>query len=444
MTALIALTVLALLLYYIHLLSLRVDLGLVSLLAVQLYNITFGMNSGMLGGANLSPLDVVSICLLIAGTIRSVQRLKRINVAMLLALGYAALLAFSIVRGVPTNGFFTAMNESRAFVGKLLCMLYFLTAPTDEQSLRRYTYIYLYFGAALCVVTVLAAAGLPVGVTTLSFLAGVDVASDGRYLPASGAQAIAVCGLLSLALLRYRQGGLKCRLLLLMYLFFAVYLRHRTVWVMLLAGMVMMLPLDGKLFRSLLPYALAASALIAGIAIYGSTIRGVANSDQFSEAATDEGTWIWRVNGWKELLMDNEQNALTVAVGKSMGSGYWRVDPITHGTLNMSPHSEYMIEYLRVGTIGAILFLIFALRPIVRLWKLTRIDARMVYPSTSVWALVVVMILFGGITYPIDMHLCALLGIANATISGLNTSAEGGAPQELEEWDLAGAPGTAA
>lgn len=413
MTALIAFAALALTLYYIYLLSLHVDLGLLSLLATELYITTLGIEANVVAGFHVTPVDLVYFCLFVAGVIRTAQTMKHLNITRFLALGYSALITLSVVRGVSDHGMAASLNEVRGFQGPLFCMLYFLTTPTDEKSLRRYTKIYLCFGAALCVVAALAAAGLPVGVVATS--GSEEVASDGRYLGANAVAAIAVCGFLSLALLRYRQRGLKSQFLLVMYLFIAVILRHRTVWMMLLAGIVMLLPLDGKMFRRVLPFALAAGFMVCGLVIFGgSGPGGNTRADQFSESATNSDTLGWRVGGWIALIFDDEENALNVTIGKSMGTGFERIDPETHRIITAGPHSEYVFEYLRVGAVGALLLVFFALRPLVMFWKLTKVDAMMVYPSTSAWVVVIGMTLVCGFTYGFGLDLYALLGIANA------------------------------
>ena len=185
MITLLELIACALALCYIYLLSLRVDLGLISLLVADLITTAVGDKSQIFGGMHLGPFDVVSICLLCAGIIRTGKAMKRINATRTIAVGYLALFAISLGRGLYENGLLVAANESRGFIGPLVAMLYFLTSPADEKSIRRYTLTYLYFGAALCVVAVLAAAGLPLGINALS--SSEITGLDGRYLPASAA-----------------------------------------------------------------------------------------------------------------------------------------------------------------------------------------------------------------------------------------------------------------
>jgi hypothetical protein len=412
MTALITLAALALGFCYIYFLSRHVVLGLISLLCAELFSISFGINSQELGGIHLDPLDVVSLCLLAAGIVRTAQALRSLNTIHFISIGYAALFAVSLGRGCFLNGLLAAANESRSFVGPLVAALYFLTAPTDERSVRRYTWLYLSFGAALCLVAALAAAGIPVGMTSWS--TADTTAVDGRYLPATGAAAIAACGFISLAWLQYRKRGMGTQLLPMMFMAGAIYLRHRTVWMMMLAGMIALLGLDRRLFRRLLPAALLAAAAVAVLAFYGGSVQGFADTSQFSQSATSSQTWEWRLNGWKDLLLDDDQTVTTVAIGKGMGSGYLRIDPSSYQMTGVAPHSEYVQEFLRVGIFGTFFIVLFGLRPLSTLWKMTKVDPTAIYPSTSAWAVVVVATLVYGVTYGIEPHAYALLGIANA------------------------------
>ena len=435
MTAFFVFTALSILSSFIYILSRRVDVGLISLLTLEAYNQTFGLSGGMIGPVHLSPADVVSFCLVAAGIIRTARTLKHMNATFFVAMGYIALLGISLLRGLYANGIFTTLNEFRSFAPSIFGALYFLTAPTDERAIRRYTVIYLYFGAALCVVAVLAAIGLPVGV--IAWAHSDAAGADGRYLPATGALAIAVCGFLSLALAPYRNGGLMRRLLPVVYMSVAIYLRHRTVWMVMLAGTVGLLLLDRRLFRRLLPATLGAIVVIACLVIYGASTTRVPDLNQFADSATNEDTWIWRMNGWKELLLDEEQNPLTVAIGKSIGSGYWRIDPDLHSVVDVAPHSEYVQEYLRVGIVGTLLLVLFLIRPVVGLWKMTKINPWAVYPSTSAWAIVGLITVVYGITYSIEVHTFALAGIANAIILGLKGKISSTVPEQSQTWEIA-------
>jgi hypothetical protein len=438
----LACAALVLVLAYVYVLFRWPFIGLVSLLAGEFIDFAFGLNNRLIGGIHLDPLDAISICLLFAGLFRSFQHIRRINVMTLLCLGYLLLFAMSFGRGIAANGFFAAANESRGFIGPLTAMLYFVTVPADPRALRKYTLAYLYFGAALCIAAGLAAAGLPIG---LNAMEQSDVLGlDGRYLAAGAAAAIAVCGFLSLAVFRHKSTGLVRPIIPIAFLCVAVYLRHRTVWMMLLVGALAFLPLDKKLFLRLLPAVALAALMVIGLATYGKSVNGLVSEEQFSTSATNFDTLSWRLNGWKDLLFDSEQTPLTVAVGKSMGGGYWRVDPVSYEITSVAPHSEYVQEYLRVGLVGTLLIFCFLLRPLLRLWKLGRHFPFAAYPTTSAWTVITLITLLYGVTYGIQPHSYALIAIANAFLSSLSAQRVDAYQLAESQWQVTSIAGSAA
>lgn len=397
----------------LYLLVRRVEAGLFCLLAVELFNLIFGLNAGLMGGLHISALDGVFFALLLAGLIRFARSLHLLHLPQLLASTYLLVFAASFVLGCEANGLFAAANESRGFVGPLVALLYFADAAVDPASIRRIVRLYLLFGAALCVVAVLAAAGLPVGVAAQTHSAA---AADHRYLPSNAAAILAICGFLALARATYAAHRLRDHLWPGVFFLIAIGLRHRTVWAMLLAGGVGLLFVDGRLFRRMLPAALVASVVIAGLVLYDANEPGLTSSDEFADSLTSANTWQWRVSGWQEFLFDADQTPLSVAIGKPLGSGWWRIDPASHLLQTAPPHSEYVTECLRVGIAGLAPLLLFALGPLVVLSRLPREIVTAVYPSTSIWVVLILITLVYGVTYSIEPESYALIGIASAIV----------------------------
>jgi len=179
----------------------RSDFGLAMLLAAELFHVAFGPNAAMLGGLHITPSDAAAIVLLAAGVIRRVRAYRTLDLNGAIIGGCLALFALSIVRGVLTFGLTVAGNESRAYVAPLAALLYFSTVSVEERDVRRYALSYIGFGVALCGIALGSAAGLPIGIMAWEVQ---DIAFiNGRYLPATGAAALAVCGFLSLAVLQY-------------------------------------------------------------------------------------------------------------------------------------------------------------------------------------------------------------------------------------------------
>ena len=412
------------------------EAGLCSLLGVEFFDLVFGKDSALIGHLHLSALDAVSMTLLAAGAIRFARSLRTIDASRLLVTGYLVLFVCSFVRGYSSNGLLAAANEARGFVGPLAAMLYFANAPASGNLMHRVARIYLIFAAGLCTVMLLAVAGLSVGL--------VETANpvDDRVLPSAAAATIAICGFFAVARATYVRWGLTDHILPVVFFAAAIALRHRTVWVMLLAGIVMLLFVDGKLFRRAFVTALLASAVVAGVVLLGGAALG-ATENRFAQGASSTETWQWRVNGWQEFLCDEDQTPVTVLAGRPMGSGWWRIDPESHLLQTAPPHSEYVTEYLRVGALGLLLVVLFASRPLWALWRTSRIDNTMIYPATSIWIAVAAMTLVYGITYSIEPEAYAFIGMASATVSGIG-ACEGEPSRSYAGTSTESSPGFAA
>jgi hypothetical protein len=178
---------------YVWLLSRSVHLGWISILLVQLYEFSFGIKQVLAGGIHLDVVDVASMALLFAGIIRTLPRLGERNTARIIGLGFLLVFAVSVIRGAAVNGFITAANEARGFVPMIASVLYFLTAPADPRSIRKFIRLYFYYSLAFVVVAILAYGGLHVGGTAwLHAAAGDTDTIEDRLLPATAALGIAL------------------------------------------------------------------------------------------------------------------------------------------------------------------------------------------------------------------------------------------------------------
>ena len=339
--------------------------------------------------------------------------------------GYVLLFAWSFIRGCNENGLLAAANEARGFVPSLAAMLYFSSAPFEEQSLHRFVKLYLLFGTGLCVVMLLAVLGVPVGATlNLS-------PDDNRVLPSNAAAALAICAFFALARATYSSQRIVSFVWTGIFLTAAIVLRHRTVWMMLLAGTVALLFVDGRLFRRIVPIAFFASTAVAVLVFVGGATQVVASQGEFAQSLSNSETWQWRVNGWEGFLLDTDQTPLTALAGKPMGSGWWRIDPESHLLQTAPPHSELVTEYLRVGGLGLLLVVLFACRPLWVMWRDGGIDGG-AYPSASIWFAVVLMTLVYGVTYSIEPESYALVGIASAMAAGARPAVQDSAADRNE------------
>jgi hypothetical protein len=423
MILLVGIAILPIAAAYIYSLSRSVLLGWISLLIVQLYDFTFGADVFSAGGLNLTIVDIVQACLLLAGIIRTIPRLRERNIGRRIALGYLAIFAFSLLRGIMAHGLSHAGNGSRLFVAFLIACLYFLTAPTDDESLRKFVHSFMYYGLALTFVALLASLGLRVGGLAWAHNdPDVETNSMGRLLPASCALSLAFCFFFSLAEARYRSSAKWFKWLPAVFLGLTVFLRHRSVWVVLLAGIASLLFVDRRLFRRVIPIAVLGLCFTAAYAlISGSGVQKAAT--QISTGSTDDETWLFRLAMWQGLLGE-KQTVSGVLLGKDLGGGYLIFNILQQRYMDFPPHNEYLTQYLSVGIGGVALILGFTIYPLRRFWKLSSTEVQSVEPSASAWVAVIIGIIVFSIPYQPTTDAYGLLAIANAIVFRLNSEQE--------------------
>ena len=386
-----------------------------SLLLANWFNFTFGTNQGSLGSFHLDLIDLVSIALFLAGLVRLAYRWREGSTSQTLVVLYAALFLLSFFRGVQAYGINTAGNETRGLIATMIGMTYFFTVPRDRVFLAKFLRYYVYYAAALFVVGVLAYAGLHVG--GLAWTHGDASGIEDRLLPSPAASAIASSFIILSAWTTHKPSSSArwMRWMAPLFLAMAVLLRTRTVWMMLIAMAAAMPLVDWKVLRRLIPIATAGllATLALGAAFYANH-GGV--SQELEKSAQDSGTWEWRVEGWKRLLLENENMPTTLLIGKSIGAGFWRYESNTGSFVNLPPHSEYITQYLRTGIPGLLAIIFLLGRPIFYFARGTRGCTDTVFPSPSTWCLLCVGAAVFGITYSLSADAWALVGVANALL----------------------------
>ncbi len=412
---------------YVYFISRSTYLGWLSILAVQLYEFSFGIRAAVLGGIHLDPVDIVSFGLLIAGVIRTLPRLRERNTARIIGFGFLAIFAASLIRGIIANGFLTAANEARGFVPILAAILYFLSTPADSSSLRKYVISYFCYGVGFVVVALFAYAGARVGgVAWLHSAEQISDTIENRLLPAAAALGIATCFIFSLSWSSQKEPRKFSFWLPAVFLGTAIFLRHRSVWSALLVGAVSLLLTDRRLFRRLMPMAAASLLVIAVFAtvasftsLEGGGAQGAVEDTQeeFAYSASDSGTWQWRVEVWTSYVFGQDQTLTTILFGHGLGEGYYSLNPSAGYWISAPPHSEYVADYSRVGLIGVGFLFWFLLRPLVRFWSLAKDEALAIDPTASTWIAGLLGAMVYGVTYSIPLDVFALVGIACAVLA---------------------------
>lgn len=300
---------------------------------------------------NLGPLTVfltdVAAGLLIVATVARFLRAPRLTRPQVLLLAVAAVALLSLARGVLAFGLEPAVNEFRRWLALLAGTLYFSTVEPVRTWYDRIALVWLAGVAALVALALLRWAGLAVGVSGGILGAGGTV----RVLDAPQALVIAQAFFVVLPWWR-RHESPYLRHAAPALLAVVVLLQHRTVWVVLVAGVGLLALRRGALDRqvvAMVGVSLLLGALLGLLLLDGSDVT---LSEQLSGSATNTDTFLWRYQGWGELLQRAGQDGGWVGrvIGLPIGSGWRRF--VEGGYVEVSPHNFYLETYLRLGAVG--------------------------------------------------------------------------------------------
>jgi hypothetical protein len=346
------------------------------------------------GGIAIYPADVAALVLLSAiattpGAFRSLAPVDLWNWVPLLLI---ALL--SLERGVSAFGLGVAANEARGMVQLIALTMWVwgrMRLPGFETSLRRWI---LLTGAGLSLDALYHVSQRGIGqVDQLILVNGQLVTTR----PLVAGQAL-VLGLLGLALI-VRERHRWARLLGLAFLGLAILCQHRSVWVALAAALVMLVLASPRVRGRILAF-----GFVGGVALLVAYSAGGLDPflAKFSLAYHSRGTLNDRLLAARTLVA--QQNALgpfTMLFGQPFGSGY--LHRTATGTVEtFAPHNYYVLLYLRLGVLGAGLWVVGLLRGL-RTSLMTR-DAR----GT---ALSVALITYS-LAYNLSIYLAPLLALA--------------------------------
>lgn len=308
-----------------------------------------------LGPLTVYGADVVGGLLAVATAARLLRAPALTPLQWLLAgVGLVALL--SVARGALAFGLEPAVNEFRRWLAVLAAALYFSTVEPARHWYDRLAVVWLGGVAALVALALARWAALSVGV------AG-GVLGDGTTVRVLDApEALVIAQAFFIVLPWWRHPDLVGRWPVLRHaapalLAVVVLLQHRTVWVVLAAGIAVLTARRGVLDRQvvvLVGAGLAVGAVLGLILLDGSDLR---LAEQLSGSATNTDTFTWRYQGWTELLRRaGETGGWTGRlVGLPFGSGWTRY--INGGYVEVSPHNFYLETFLRLGAAGLALLL---------------------------------------------------------------------------------------
>jgi hypothetical protein len=351
----------------LELLVRRADLGVGLVLVALLVEATFveRIPSLYVGSARIELTDVIFVLVLGAGLARLLRvRTFTPQLRWLLLLGLVLL--FSLARGMVSIGPQPAVNDVRQyleFVGPALYIATFRPSPALYDRMGRLWL--LAAGGMLALVTLrwLAVfAGVHLGVPMEQF--GDDTAI--RVIDGPFAFFVATAALLTLPAwqLKGRRAS-RLRAFSVLLLLYVMLLDRRTVWVAIVAGVVVLMLRNRRFGKKAL--ALLAAAAFVATAVFVAFPGGASSQEPLARSATSGGTLTWRVIGWQELVSSWSRNPANWLVGEPFGSGFQR--EVEGSQVQAHPHNFYIETMLRTGMTGLVALLALTVGLLRALWR---------------------------------------------------------------------------
>jgi hypothetical protein len=346
----------------------------VSLLVLSAYDWSGYTELAVVGGLAVYPADVTAVVLL-GAIILTPGALGRLRPAEIWIWGtLLAVLLLSLVRGMSAHGMGVAGNEFRGLFQLIAVTTWAwgrMRLPGFDKSLYRWS---LFTGLGLSAVMLWHITQRGLGQVDQVIIVGGQTVTT---RPLIAGQAL-ILGLVGLALLVGEQAAWR-RVLGVAFLALTVLCQHRTVWVSLLAAAVVLVLAAPRARHKILPL-----AFVGGVFLLVAYAAGLLDPliAKFSLAYHSRGTLDDRMAAFQTLIdQQNQQGTTSVLLGQPFGGGYARL--ASNGKIEtFAPHDFYVLLYLRIGLVGAGLFVVALVRG---LWiSFTRHDVRAIGWSATI------------------------------------------------------------
>lgn len=366
-----------------------------------------------LGGAVILERDLLFALLVGAGILRLLRHdsftlADRAIVMLILLIGWSAL------RGIPASGLEPALRETRIFLYYFGGILYFTTMRPTAEERERIVRVWVWAAIAFAGIVVFRWAALAVGLPQEGIFVR-DREPGVRVIDAQNTLVIAQAMMLLAPGLLRKEATRLHRWVALGFVPILVGLQHRTIWVVLLLGAMAAGLRYPRLARKYVA-ATAAICLTGIVVLIALSGNGAGTEEQVAvqQNPLDEGSIMWRLDGWRGLLEPEATSAGTFSVGAPMGGGYARELQTSGVVRDTSPHNFYIQTYLRLGIIGVSLLGFLLFRAISGLRRPASDDAER--PSRDSLLLAVLLHAVFMLAWGPDMEQGMLLGVAIAAV----------------------------
>jgi O-antigen ligase len=347
----------------------RADLGAALILGVMLVQAVLVSSVPAItlaGGIRVLPFDMV-FGLVLAAAFARLLRLTRFAPFQRWAVLLTVLLFVSLALGAKAFGVERSVAEFRLYIAFVAAALYVATFPPSDWLCDRIGRMWLAASIAIMILVALrwaqSFAGINLGVSMEEF--GADAAV--RVI--NGPYTFFLAHALMLTAPFWVATDHRSRRLMqlgVVLLLFVVLLDRRTVWIALVAGVIVLVLRRRRLRRRVMVMALAATFLTAGLYLaFSGADRG---DEKFAQSATSTGNLEWRVEGWVALTSAWSADPVSWVIGQPFGSGFAR--QIENARETSDPHSFYLLTLLRTGVVGLLALLALTVGLLRRHWSI--------------------------------------------------------------------------
>ena len=370
-------------------------------------------------GLQIYPNDVISLFVLLSTVAGFFYRPLPVHeTPFLLWLSFGATMILSFIVGLSEYGRY-AGTEVRPFFYLWIAGLYCCAAEFNESEVRRIGGWCVWAAYAFIGISIYFWIGVELGLVNRKELFGDSEGTVFRPVGSHAAFFVATVAMIQImAWLRgtgTRHSGLHAAVLIV----FVTVLQHRSVWIAAVVGLLCVMLLERRHLLKRFPFLLGfvvvitLSATIAAWLGYLDELGRTLVQSTLS-MGDPQGTFAARVDGWVRLVDSwTAASTQTLLLGFPFGHGYTRM--YKDQLIEFGPHNFYLDLVLRVGIVGAILFMLVTLIAIVRSLR-AKHESEFEYLLTRGLAVGLIASLVYYIAYPSYYIVGAATGIALAHI----------------------------
>lgn len=357
------------------------------------------------------PADLAFVLLLMAVVLRYAMGRFRPRGVLWIPVCLFLLFAFSLARGFAAYGIKLAGVESRGWFYYLAGLLYFSSFNITPRIRKSLTTTWLVASLVLSGIAVFRWLATLADLSIVAQWQPLLIGGELRVLSANDASFLAVGFFASVFLNTLKTGPYWQRKVFYLLGPVLLLLQHRTVWVMMIIGLLW-LGLQDARFRKKVIGGVAGMAVVGVVlAVFLFSHQSEVVAASLKNSASNDDTLLWRVGGWYQLLFNNPaRNGLNDTIGEPFGTGFERI--VAGERVDVAPHNFYVEAFLRIGFVGLCLLVWLYAKGIRRLKRMPQPFRRFIYPGTRFWALVLLMQLVFFFTYAAPFEQSILTGIA--------------------------------